>query len=108
MIKEIRHYLTEKSNPQKAIFLTNYFRAKHYGLGDTFLGLAVPQVRTISKKVGEIPFSNLCLLINSRIHEERLLAVINLITQFQKTKILDRKKLMFEFYMKEMLVGIDN
>jgi|SRR6185295_9237914 len=105
MIKEIRHYLTENANPQKAIFLTNYFRAKHYKLGDTFLGLTVPQVRTTSKKVGEIPFATLRLLINSRIHEERLLAVINLITQFQKK---EREKLIFEFYMKEMLVGIDN
>jgi 3-methyladenine DNA glycosylase AlkD len=111
ILAQIETYLTTQSNPQKALFLNNYLRVKYYGLGDQCLGLTVPNLRILSKKVGPLPLTTLRLLINSRIHEKRFLAIINLISQFQVTQKTQQKEqttILFEFYISEMLNGIDN
>lgn len=108
---QIKENLIQKSNPEKSIFLTRYLRTERYGLDDKFLGLNIPDIRLFSKQIGNLNFSILKLLINSRVHEERFLAVINLITQFkeaQKNQLSKQTKIIFEFYINEMLSGIDN
>jgi hypothetical protein len=110
-ISRIRYCLGEKANHNRAHHLYSYFRADHYELNDKFLGLSIPEIRLISKEVGKCSFPTLRDLINSRIHEERTLALVNLINQFESAQKKGEIELMssiFDFYMKEALIGIDN
>ncbi|WNE41417.1 MAG: hypothetical protein AM1032_000157 [Mycoplasmataceae bacterium] len=110
-LEQIQNNLNKKANSKRSLFLAKYLRAEQYGLGDKFLGLSVPDIRIISEQIGNLDFSILKSLIDSRIHEERFLAIINLVTQFeefQKNQKLMQKKIIFEFYINEMLNGIDN
>ncbi len=55
-----------------------------YGEGDQFLGTTVPDLRKISVKYQGLPPSDLVPLLKSRWHEERLLALIILVRQYER------------------------
>ena len=55
-----------------------------YGEGDRFLGTTVPDLRTLSVKYQDLPTSDLVPLLKSRWHEERLLALIILVRQYER------------------------
>ena len=91
MLIQIQNLLIKKAN-RKVIFLSDYLRTTHYGLEDRFLGITVPEIRNISSQVGDLSFSDLQLLINSRVHEERFLVVVNLVDQFQMAQKKSTKR----------------
>ncbi len=70
-----------------------------YGEGDQFIGLSVPQLRIIAKKYRDISFKEISLLMKSKIHEERLIAVYLLVYQFEKADEATQKKI-YDFYLK--------
>ncbi|CAG8548226.1 7189_t:CDS:2 [Ambispora leptoticha] len=109
---EINNLLLEKANINNVQQLERYFRVEKYGKGDVFLGAKVPDIRKISTLVGELNFNLLRELLQSSVHEKRLLALVNLVKQYQKSHMdpnLDiiNKDNIFKFYM-EMREGIDN
>jgi 3-methyladenine DNA glycosylase AlkD len=55
-----------------------------YGEGDRFLGTAVPDLRKLSVKYQDLRTSDLVPLLKSRWHEERLLALIILVRQYER------------------------
>jgi 3-methyladenine DNA glycosylase AlkD len=55
-----------------------------YGEGDRFLGTTVPDLRKLSVKYQDLPASDLVPLLKSRWHEERLLALIILVRQYER------------------------
>ena len=80
-----------------------YFKTgpKQYGEGDIFIGVRVPIIRNIAKKFQDIEFIELEKLIYSKIHEERLLALIILVNKFNNKKV-DLKNKVFDFYIKHI------
>ncbi len=54
-----------------------------YGEGDIFLGIRVPNIRQLAKKYHQLSLSDINTILQSKYHEERLLAAIMLVNQFK-------------------------
>ena len=110
---EIIDNLNSLKNQEKSKILQRFFKTgkNEYGEGDIFLGIAVPQVRTIAKKYyREINFNDLRKLLHSKIHEERSLSLFILIEKFQNAKKdINLQKEIITFYLdKENLKYVNN
>ena len=59
--------LQSVGTPEKAVHLSRFFKTGpgQYGEGDQFLGLVVPQTRSIAKANKATPFDELQLLLDS-------------------------------------------
>jgi 3-methyladenine DNA glycosylase AlkD len=55
-----------------------------YGEGDRFLGTTVPDLRTLSAKYEAVSLKDLSSLLKSPWHEERLLALLILVRQYER------------------------
>ncbi len=91
IVKEIQKH----ANPDRAKLLQRFFKTgkDQYGEGDVFLGLTVPEVRTIAKKY-QLPLKNIQTLLKSKIHEHRLVALLILVNRYK------RDTETFNFYIK--------
>lgn len=107
-IKSIRKELRALADPAQAANLRRFFKtgAGEYGEGDEFLGLKVPQTRAIARKYIALAFGALEELLGSRIHEERLAALIILRMRYEKAPEGERRQI-FDFYLKHT-AGINN
>lgn len=79
--------LTQLTNPDKTQVLSQFFKTKpgEYAEGDQFLGITVPQIRTLARKHHQLALSNLQQLINHPYHEARMLALIILVNQSKQS-----------------------
>jgi 3-methyladenine DNA glycosylase AlkD len=77
MLKEIEQILKKEAEPERAKILQRFFKTGkgEYGEGDIFLGIVVPKLREISKQFKELKVEHIKKLINSEIHEKRLLGL---------------------------------
>jgi 3-methyladenine DNA glycosylase AlkD len=55
-----------------------------YGEGDAFLGIMVPMMRTLSKEFMPIPVAEAVVLLQSKWHEARLLALMILVRKYER------------------------
>lgn len=102
MDKKIKQELKSLSNPEKAKNLMRFFKTApgQYGEGDKFLGITVPEQKAVAKKYyKDIPLSEVQNLLNSLIHEERLVALTILVFKFKKATETERTKI-YEMYLK--------
>lgn len=76
------------ADPAKAASSLRFFKTGpgEYGEGDKFLGLTVPQVRSLLPKSDELSEADVLSLLHSEWHEERLLALLILGRRFAKAK----------------------
>ena len=91
--RNLRHF----SNSSRALLCRRFFKTQpgQYGEGDEFLGISVPQVRSIAKKHRQASPKDIDILIMSPYHEERLLGLIILVSQFQSaTDDKDKKRIL--------------
>jgi 3-methyladenine DNA glycosylase AlkD len=115
-LEELEKRLEEKTNPSKAKILQRFFKTGkgEYGEGDVFLGISVPEQRKIAKEFKDILLSDVENLLNSEIHEKRLIGLLILIEQYKKTikdederALLEKefgekkKEEIFKFYLKK-------
>lgn len=70
-----------------------------YAQGDQFLGVPVPTLRSIAKHYKDLSLAEIQTLLESKINEERLLALIILVTQYQKSSDEQQAQL-YRFYLK--------
>jgi 3-methyladenine DNA glycosylase AlkD len=84
--KEIIAYMESLSNERQRQVLMRFFKTGpgEYGEGDEFLGLKVPQTRTVVKSAKNIPLTEVPELLTSRWHEVRLCGLLILVAQFEK------------------------
>ncbi len=87
--------------PAKQKILTSFFKCGpgQYGEGDQFIGVTVPQVRSLLPQTSDLSLSDVATLIQSPIHEERLLALLILVKRFRKVPPVEQKKI-FDFYFR--------
>jgi 3-methyladenine DNA glycosylase AlkD len=100
MLKVLREDISELSDPVKAAFFPKFFKTGNgeYGEGDIFCGLTVPNARKIAKKYVDLPQKEVLILLHSKIHEERLIALLILVLQFQNGDSQVQKKI-FDLYL---------
>lgn len=98
--KNVSFALTKCINPEKAIFFPKFFRTKkgEYGEEDLFIGVTVPDTREVAKKFKTLQLSEVEKLLQSKIHEERLVALFILIHQFEKGDERTKDKI-YRFYL---------
>ncbi|MEI7718324.1 MAG: DNA alkylation repair protein [archaeon] len=97
----LRKELKSLANLEKAKILQGFFKTGkgQYGEGDVFLGIVVPIQRIVAKKHLDLSFEDLQKLMDSKIHEERLVALMILVLRYKITDSKDKFKI-FKFYMK--------
>jgi 3-methyladenine DNA glycosylase AlkD len=99
-LTKLKKDLKNKSSKKRSEVLQRFFKTGigEYGYGDIFIGVTVPDTRKIAKKYFYISFKDIKKLLNSKIHEERLLALIILVYQFEHSGGL-KKKMVYNFYL---------
>ncbi len=90
----IKEELEAIANPGKAVVLQRFFRTGkgEYGEGDMFLGITVPETREIAKKFVNISLTGLEQSLYSRMHEERLAALLVLVEKYKKGNEKEKKQ----------------
>ncbi len=83
-LKELQKELRQKADPRQAEVLMRFFKTGpgQYGEGDRFLGIKVPVQRAIAKKYRDIPHRDVKKLLDSPLHEERLVSLLVLIEKY--------------------------
>lgn len=78
---DICNRLRALGDKDKAQILQRFFKTApgEYGEGDVFVGLRVPEIRKLAKEYQMLPLPEVIQLLQSSIHEARLLALIILI-----------------------------
>jgi len=102
MLEKLKKEFSKLANPEKARILEKFFKTQkgEYAEGDKFLGVIVPEQRKLVKKYSSLlSLEEIQELLNTKIHEYRLTALLILVKQYQKAdeKI---KKQIFDFYLK--------
>jgi 3-methyladenine DNA glycosylase AlkD len=94
--------LVALADAEKAVFLQGFFKTGkgQYAEGDVFLGIKVPQTRTVIKAYKDLPLQEIKTLLYSEYHEIRLAGFLLLVEQFKKTKNADEHKKIYDFYLK--------
>lgn len=108
--KQVLNEIHVLANRSRAHDLQKFFQTApgQYGEGDVFLGLTVPQVRTVAKKYKDLTLKQVEILICSEFHEARLCGLIILTLQFKSKKTRTEQKQIFDSYMQAVITGYVN
>lgn len=100
VLSELKASLQALANPERAAATARYFRTGpgEYGEGDAFLGVSVPQQRQVARKFQDLGPEDLHELLESPIHEHRLVALVILVGIFKKSGLQARRE-WCEFYL---------
>ena len=85
-LARIRRELRGQADPKAAAVLQRFFKTGRgeYAEGDRFLGVKVPPIRRLARAHGDLPHADVLTLLRSHWHEERLLALLILVAQYQR------------------------
>jgi 3-methyladenine DNA glycosylase AlkD len=96
----VRRRLRTFADPGRAAFVARFFKTGpgDYGEGDRFLGVRAPQLRTVAREFRSLSLADIRSLLASRWHEERVLALVILVDQFDRGDDAQRKAI-YGLYM---------
>ena len=102
-LEAIRSRVAHLANPSKAAQTKRFFKTGEgqYGEGDTFVGLTMPECRQIAKGHSQVSLGEIEALLQSKIHEERVIALVCMINCFKSGTHLDREEV-FKLYVRRM------
>ena len=100
-LSNLKKDLRAFASTAKAKILAGFFKTGkgEYGEGDIFLGVVVPDSRKIAKKYLFLPLTLIQKLLDSKIHEERLVALLIMVQKYERGSEAKREKLV-NFYLK--------
>lgn len=100
MLSNLLRDFSLSADPQKAKVLQRFFKTGpgEYGEGDIFLGVDVPTQRRLAKKYANLSRTEIRKLLTSKIHEQRLTALLILLLQYQKADETGREEIV-NFYL---------
>jgi len=98
---EIKHFLRRYASPQKAKVLQSFFKTGRgqYGEGDIFIGVMVPNIRKTARQFSDLETAGILKLLHSKIHEERLLALLIWAMQYENGEARHKRRI-FDLYLK--------
>ncbi len=94
---QVKEELKSLENPEQAKVLQGFFKTGpgQYGEGDIFLGIKVPVQRKLAKKFKGLKLNEIQELLDSKIHEHRLVGLLILVDKYEKSK----NKEIVDFYL---------
>jgi 3-methyladenine DNA glycosylase AlkD len=100
-ISRLKEELRNAADPEQAKNLHRFFKTGkgEYGEGDVFLGIKVPVQRKIAGKYRNLPLKEIIGLLQTNIHEHRLVSLVILIHKYNKTNE-EGKREIFNLYLK--------
>lgn len=100
-LSDLKREVESLKDLEKARLLQRFFKTGkgEYGEGDVFYGLTVPQSRKIVNKYKDLGLGEVINLLHSNVHEERLIALLILVSKYQKGDFTLKKKI-FDVYLK--------
>lgn len=83
--QQIVAMLRRYADPDRATVCARFFKTGkgQYGYGDRFLGVRVPDCRSIARQFTGLPFSEVEKLLNNQFHEARLCALLMLVHMYE-------------------------
>lgn len=101
MLAKIQKDIRSHKDESRRKSLQRFFKTGpgEYAEGDIFIGLTVPQSRTLAKKYAEIPLQSIEGLLKSKIHEERLIALLILTKRFADADEKEQTRI-YKLYLK--------
>ncbi|MNK29600.1 DNA alkylation repair enzyme [compost metagenome] len=103
LAKKISNALSDLLIPGKAEIMQSFFKTGkgEYGEGDIFIGVTVPDQRSVAKEFyNKISLEEISELLSSKIHEHRLTSLLMLVYKFEKIKDKIQQKEIADFYLK--------
>ncbi len=102
--QDIKKELLEISSPEKKVILERFFKTGkgQYGEGDVFLGITVPQLRSIVKKYKQLENFEVAILLKDEYHECRMTALFFLLSKYEKTKSEAIRYELFQLYIQHV------
>jgi 3-methyladenine DNA glycosylase AlkD len=99
----IKRDLWNLADEERAALCQRYFKTRkgEYGEGDQFIGVAVPGVRRVARKHKEASLVEIKICLQSKIHEERLCALIILTEKYVKAEEKEQKSI-YNLYLKNL------
>jgi 3-methyladenine DNA glycosylase AlkD len=96
--------LRQFGSPERAVGVARFFKTGkgEYGEGDVFIGCTVPECRLVAREFRALPLAEVDRLITSRIHEERVVGLMIMVSQFERSKDEAVRKKIFQQYRKRM------
>jgi len=103
-LEGIRSDLRRLANAGRAKSLQGFFKTGNgeYGEGDVFIGVTVPQCREIAKAHAGSSLVDLRFLLESKVHEERLTALLILVDRYERAASRAGRKEAMDFYMRNV------
>src|SRR3972149_1057321 len=101
--QKMRKKIQKLADKDKAKILQGFFKTGpgEYGEGDVFLGITVPVLRKLSREYDGIGIKDALPLLQSSVHEERLLALFLLIRAYSKGDDAVKKSI-YGLYLKNI------
>ena len=96
--------LRQFGSPERAVGVARFFKSGkgEYGEGDVFIGCTVPECRLVAREFRVLPIAEVDKLMTSRIHEERVVGLMIMVSQFERSKDEAVRKNIFQQYRKRM------
>jgi len=97
-LTDLKKTLRAHANPEQAKKALRFFKTGRgeYGAGDRFLGIPVPTLRKISREC-DLSLGELQELLDSPLHEERLIALFILIRKYNRADDEEREEI-YRYY----------
>lgn len=99
MLNAVLEALKKHADSEKAAFFPRFFKAGkgEYAEGDKFMGVTVPQMRTVAKAFPDLPLGVIEKLIEHPYHEMRAVGLFILVGQYERGDEKTRKRIV-DFY----------
>lgn len=98
--------MQQHASAADAVFLQRFFKTGEgqYGAGDVFIGVRVPKIRLVAKQYKDLPPTEIQKLLDSKVHEHRLAALIILTLQYPKASAV-QKQAIYMLYLNNVYLG---
>lgn len=93
--------LRSVAKEEKIAILSSFFKTApgEYGEGDIFIGVTVPDNRSVARAYSGSSIEVIAEMLDSPVHEFRLSALLALVYRYKKSKNIEEKNSIIDFYI---------
>lgn len=100
VLEELKKYASAKRKTSNESFFKT--GKGQYGEGDRFIGVSNPNARNVAKLFSHLDAQEVTEVLNSAIHEERLVGLFILVIQYEKAQDKRRRLKIAHYYLKHL------